>query len=394
VNRIVVVGGGPVGLAFAIRAAQSMSNTEVVVLERAPVPAPLTDRVDESAYDNRVYALSPQSVALLESIGVWSRLRSARVTPVDEMRVSGDADDSGAVLPGMRFSRGAALAHIVEHRELVTALSEAIAETDVVLKFGVTIESMTVNGSRRALVLTDGACIEADLVVAADGRQSSVRKLAEIGTDVKDYESVGIVANFICELPHANIARQWFTPDGVLAYLPMPAQQISIVWSVKRQYAAGLPQRDSTAFLDAVATAGHHSLGRLSLSSAIEEIPLKRITADRVVASGLALIGDAAHAIHPLAGQGVNLGFGDVNALVDALAGRGKFSAVGDMAVLRRYARARSEATVAMGEATDYLHTLFLRNDNVSKWVRRSGFSWFDRATLAKRLATEYAARS
>jgi 2-polyprenyl-6-methoxyphenol hydroxylase-like FAD-dependent oxidoreductase len=130
------------------------------------------------------------------------------------------------------------------------------------------------------------------------------------------------------------------------------------------------------------------------LSSAIEEIPLKRITADRVVASGLALIGDAAHAIHPLAGQGVNLGFGDVNALVDALAGRGKFSAVGDMAVLRRYARARSEATVAMGEATDYLHTLFLRNDNVSKWVRRSGFSWFDRATLAKRLATEYAARS
>ena len=393
-NRIVVVGGGPVGLAFALRAAQSMSNTEVVVLERAPVHEALNDRADESAYDNRVYALSPQSVALLESISAWSRLPSARITPVDEMRVCGDADDAGAVLPGMRFSRGAALAHIVEHRELATALSAAIAETDVLLKFGVTIESMTVNGSRRALVLTDGTSIEADLVVAADGRQSSVRKLAEIGTDVKDYESVGIVANFVCEVPHANIARQWFTPDGVLAYLPMPEQQISIVWSVKRHYAAGLPQRDSTAFLDAVATAGHHSLGRLSLSSAIEEIPLKRITADCVVASGLALIGDAAHAIHPLAGQGVNLGFGDVSALVDALAGRGKFSAVGDMAVLRRYARARSEATVAMGEATDYLHTLFLRNDNVSKWVRRSRFSWFDRATLAKRLATEYAARS
>ena len=397
-NRIVVVGGGPVGLAFAICAAQSMSNIEVVILERAPSHTALNDLVDESVYDNRVYALSPQSIALLEKMGVWSRLPGGRITPVDEMRVSSDADisDNSSTtaapdLPSIRFARGAALAHIVEHHQLVAALNQALAETDVVLRFGIAVDSMTVRGSKRLLVLTDGTSIEADFVVAADGRQSSVRKLAEIGTDVKDYESVGIVANFICEIPHANIARQWFTPDGVLAYLPMPEQQISIVWSVTQAFAAALPQRDSTDFADAVATAGHHSLGKLTPSSLVEEIPLKRITAHRVVAPALALIGDAAHAIHPLAGQGVNLGFGDVHSLVDLLASRGKFSAVGDLAVLRRYARARAEATVAMGETTDCLHALFSRNDNVSKWVRRSGFSWFDRSILAKRVATEYA---
>jgi ubiquinone biosynthesis UbiH/UbiF/VisC/COQ6 family hydroxylase len=403
VNRIVVVGGGPVGLAFAISAARSIRNTEIVVLERALSREPANRPIDSSVYDNRVYALSPQSIALLENIGVWSRLPSGRITPIDEMRVSSDVDNTDTtkiapiadvVLPSIRFSRGVALAHIVEHEQLVTALSDAAAETGVLLRFGTTIGSMTVSGSKRVLVLTDGTRLEADLVVAADGRQSAVRKFAEIGVDVKDYDSVGIVANFTCEIPHGNIARQWFTPNGVLAYLPMPEQQVSIVWSVTQAFAAALPRRDSTAFVDAIATAGHHSLGNLWLGSAIEEIPLKRVMADRVVATGLALIGDAAHAIHPLAGQGVNLGFGDVQSLVDALVSRGVFSALGDLALLRGYARSRSEATVAMGEATDYLHALFLRNDNVSKWVRRSGFSWFDRSTLAKRLATEYAVRS
>jgi ubiquinone biosynthesis UbiH/UbiF/VisC/COQ6 family hydroxylase len=403
VNRIVVVGGGPVGLAFAICAAQSMSNTEVVVLERSPGRMALTDLADESVYDNRVYALSPQSIALLEGIDVWSRLPSGRITPIDEMRVASDADNVDAdniataaavVLPSIRFARGAALAHIVEHHQLVVALNRVLAENDVVIKYSTTLDSMTVNGSRRVLALTDGTSLEADLVVAADGRQSAVRKLAGIDAHVKDYASVGIVANFTCEIPHANIARQWFTPDGVLAYLPLPKQQVSIVWSVAQAHAATLPQRDSPDFADAAAKAGHHSLGRLTLSSLVEEIPLKRITAHHTVAPGLALIGDAAHAIHPLAGQGVNLGFADVQSLVDLLASRSEFSAVGDLTVLRRYARARSEAAVAMGEATDFLHALFSRNDNVSKWVRRAGFSWFDRSTWAKRVATEYAARS
>ncbi|MBC7623576.1 MAG: FAD-dependent monooxygenase, partial [Aeromicrobium sp.] len=297
-------------------------------------------------------------------------------------------------LPSIHFSRGMALAHIVEHRRLMSALTDAVVETDVVRKFGVVIDSMANDKNKRDVVLNDGSRIEADLVVAADGRQSSVRQLAGIGAVVKDYRSVGIVANFDCEIPHANIARQWFTSAGVLAYLPLPKQQISIVWSVTEAFASTLPPRDSPAFAEAVASAGHHTLGSLSLKSAIDEIPLKRITADRVVAPGLALIGDAAHAIHPLAGQGVNLGFGDVRRLVDVLVGRSALAGLGDVAVLRRYARAQAETTVAMGEATDRLHTLFSRNDNVSKWVRRSGFSWFDQSSLAKRLATEYAAQS
>jgi ubiquinone biosynthesis UbiH/UbiF/VisC/COQ6 family hydroxylase len=397
-NRVVIVGGGPVGAAFALAAASGLANTEVVLLERGSVP---TMPASDEAFDHRVYAVSPDSILLLEKMRVWQRLKSlqrTRIAPVDQMQVWSDAEQPGQKLPSIAFSHGAALAHIVEHRTLVAALHAELAESAVALRLGVTIAALqrAEGGYDRGyhLKLTDGSTLRADLVIGADGRQSHVRGLADIGVTLKDYDSVGIVANFRCENPHGNIARQWFTPNGVLAYLPLPHQQISIVWSVQNRMADALPQRDSDAFADAVAAAGHHSLGRLTLVSAVDAIPLRRQTANQSVAPNLALIGDAAHAIHPLAGQGVNLGFGDVLSLVDVLQHRSPLSAIGDEVVLRRHARLRAEATVAMGEATDCLQTLFLRNDAVSKWIRRDGFGLFDRAKLLKRLATEYAVRA
>ena len=398
-TRIAVVGGGPVGAAFAIAASRALAGVEIVLIERNAPPAVAHEHGGESQpnFDHRVYALSPQSIALLADIDVWSRMATERLTPIDEMQVSSDAENVNDQLPLIHFSHGTPLAWMVEHRALMIALYAALRESNVIVRGGSTVESMSLSGAKRTLAISgedgDKVPLEVDLVVGADGRQSQVRELAGIDVVSKDYESVGIVANFACEKPHGNVARQWFTQDGVLAYLPLPDGQISIVWSVKSAFAAILPAYADPAFACAVAAAGHHNLGVLTPTSATDAIPLKRLTAGRWVETGLALVGDAAHAIHPLAGQGVNLGFGDVRALVALLGSRSVLTGIGDVAHLRRYARAQAEMTAAMGETTDCLHTLFLRNDIVSKWIRRSGFAWFDRANLVKRFATEYAVR-
>ncbi len=404
--RMAVIGAGPVGCAFALAARRALPGAEIILIERSPAPSsdreglPMqTPPASAESFDRRVYALSPQSIALFDRLGVWQAIAPDRLTPVDEMHVSSDAETVAGTLPQIDFSHGAPLAHIVEHKALMASLYEALVGSGIRTLFGTAVTSMSTLGGRRSLALVDVTQAnvempEFDLVVAADGRQSHIRTLAGIDVTSKDYASVGIVANFACERPHGNIARQWFTPDGVLAYLPLPCNQISIVWSVTRAFAETLPAYDEAAFASAVARAGHLSLGQLRATSAVDAIPLKRITAKQWVLPGLALVGDAAHAIHPLAGQGVNLGFGDVRTLVDVIRNRPSLASVGDLATLRRYARAQAGATAAMGETTDCLHTLFSRNDSVSKWVRRSGFEWFERSGLVKRMVTSYALRS
>ncbi len=390
-SQIVTIGGGPVGAAFAIAAANTLPQVNVTMIERGNVPIA---SIEVDRFDHRVYALSPSSIALLESIGAWQRISPDRLTPVAEMSVWGDAEKIDADLPNIHFSQGAPLAVIVEHRAVVAALYEVLRESRVELLMNVSVDAMAPADRRRQLTLSNGALIKSDLVVAADGRQSRTREMAGIEVALKDYDTVGIIANFHTEQPHRNVARQWFTPDGVLAYLPLPNGQMSIVWSVRNQFAKTLPEWTSAEFAEAVARAGKQSLGHLTLASPVEAVPLKRILANRCIDAGLALVGDAAHAVHPMAGQGANLGFGDVRLLIEALANRGALAGLGDPAVLRRYERSRAEATVAIGEATDCLHTLFSRNDVVSKWVRRDGFGIFDRAKLIKRLATDFAVRA
>jgi len=437
--RIAVIGAGPVGCAFALAARRALPGAQIVLVERSPAassdgterPAPAEsfdhraavsfdhraavsfdhraavsfDHRAAVSFDHRVYALSPRSIALLSELGVWQTIAPDRLTPVDAMQVSSDADTladtTATTLPRIDFSHGAPLAHIVEHKTLMASMYEALLGAGVRTLFGTSVTSMSVaaHGVRRSLTLADSTqaiveMSEFDLVVAADGRQSHIRELAGIAVTSKDYASVGIVANFACEKPHGNIARQWFTPDGVLAYLPLPRNQISVVWSVTRSFAETLPAHDDPAFAIAVARAGHMSLGQLSVTSPVDAIPLKRITAHQCVQPALALVGDAAHAIHPLAGQGVNLGFGDVRMLVEVIDNRPSLASVGDLVTLRRYARGQVGKTAAMGETTDCLHTLFLRNDSVAKWARRSGFEWFERSGLVKRLVTDYAVRS
>jgi 2-polyprenylphenol 6-hydroxylase len=384
-TQIVVVGGGPVGAAFALRAAV-LPRVNVTLIERGAAPAPASH---DSGFDPRVYALSPRSMTLLTSLGVAKHFRAERITAVDAMRVWG-APDGKKERASICFQRGESLAHIIEHSTLLDAIYSALAQSGVQIKTGCSVNAIPVVGMRRTVQLSTGEAIDADLVVGADGRQSQIRELAGIDAMVKDYDSVGVVANFACERPHANVASQWFSKDGVLAYLPLPGKHTSIVWSVSTQFASALPTA-AEDFADLVARQGQLSLGRLQQVSAREQIALKRVCANTWVAPALALIGDAAHAIHPLAGQGANLGFGDVEALGAVLAEKSAFARIGDVALLRRYERQRMEPTTAMLETTDHLQGLFSRDDRMAKWAASNGFNWFDRSGWIKQLAIEYA---
>ncbi|MBL8524200.1 MAG: FAD-dependent monooxygenase [Betaproteobacteria bacterium] len=385
--RIVIVGGGPVGLSFAI-AASRLPGIEVCVIERAAsgqgaLPQP---------FDHRVYALSPASMGFLDEIGA-SPAR-ARTAPVRAMQVWGDGEGSE-----LDFKHGQPLATIVEHAAVMHALETRLTQDgNVEIRRGAAPVSMTTNDAAtnvnaRAISLADGSILKADLLIAADGNRSQIREWADIPVRSKDYDSDGVVANFRCERSHGDVARQWFKSDSVLAYLPLPGKHISIVWSVTRDAAkelTGLPEAELCA---RVAEAGNQELGGLSLVSPVARFPLARITAENWAQPGLALMGDAAHAVHPLAGQGVNLGFADARKMCEVLHDRSKFSRIGDLAVLRTYERARREAAMAVGQVTDRMRSLYLSESSSARWLRNDGMRMINRLPAAKSVLVDYATR-
>ncbi len=388
-SKIVVVGAGPVGLAFALGAAK-LRNTEITLIERQTLAlASLTEH-----FDTRVYALSPGSKRFLESIGVWQKIAIERITDVNAIQVWGD---DLARENQIRFEENMAVAHIVEHTALMNALIDSLqTRGNIRAVTNTSVSAISDVQTRRQLTLSDGTEMIADLIVGADGARSAVRDLAGMTAKKFDYESDGIVANFHTDKPHGNVARQWFLGESaggksVLAYLPLPNQQISIVWSVAKKPADELLALNAEAFAGAVAEAGQHSLGALTPMSKVARISLQKLTAHDWVQPGLALIGDAAHAIHPMAGQGANLGFADARALLNALQNRSAMSAMGDMRVLRGYERARREDAASMGAATHGLRALYLNDAAIAKRVRNHALNVLNRIPLAKALIMNHA---
>lgn len=365
--QVVVVGGGLVGAATAL--ALGRHGLRVALIERQTPATP------DAAWDTRIYAIGPASQRFLERFGAWQRVDPTRVQPIFRMDVTGDRQ--GAVRLDAYESGVAHLAAIVESGRLQDALWQAIrADGNVALHCPATIEALERGEDSTRITLAGGTVLDAELVVGADGAGSRIREWAGLGAIVKPYERSGVVANFACERRHHGTAFQWFSGDDVLAWLPLPGNRISIVWSTGTSSSAELLALAAPALAEKVRAAGHDRLGALSLVTPAAAFPLRLIRVESAAAPGVALVGDAAHGVHPLAGQGVNLGFGDAEALVDVLAGHRRVNC-GDPRLLHRYARARAEPVARMQAVTHGLHYLF--DEPRAAWLRNAGMNFVDR---------------
>ena len=361
--QVVIVGAGLVGAAAALTLGRQ--GLRVALVERQ-----LPHAIDET-WDTRIYAISPASQRFLERLGAWQRMDAQRIQPVFRMDVAGDR--SGAIRLDAYEAGVSHLAAIVESGRLQHALWQALqADGNVALHCPAAIESIEWGEPHAQLKLADGSALEAELIVGADGAPSRIREWAGLASTLTPYGQSGVVANFECERPHRGTAFQWFFDSDILAWLPLSGNRLSMVWSTRGEHADELIALDAAALAEKVQAAGHGRLGALRLLTPAAAFPLRLIRVDSVVAPGVALIGDAAHGVHPLAGQGVNLGFGDAEALVEVLA-QHRRSRCGDVRVLQTYARLRAEPVRRMQALTHGLHHLFA--DDRAGWLRNAGMT-------------------
>jgi ubiquinone biosynthesis UbiH/UbiF/VisC/COQ6 family hydroxylase len=383
---VVVAGAGLVGMALA--AALARDGMRVALLDRQQ---PLAS-ADPDTWDPRVYAISPGSAAFLQRVGAWQALPCDRIAAIEAMRITGD---TGATLDFSAYELGErALAWIVEERALREALLPAIHMANIDFITGATFASLAWSATEGTLTLADERALSGRLVVGADGLNSWVRRAAGIVAEPKSYGQQGIVANFECEVAHHGLARQWFRADsGVLAWLPLPGRRISIVWSSPDAQAAELLALPAEAFTARVIEAGERVLGALRMITAPAAFPLQSLRLPTSIAHRMALVGDAAHGVHPLAGQGVNLGFGDAQTLSNVLADRGPVGDAGAPILLERFARRRAGPVLAMHTVTDGLVRMFGPRTPWLKTLRNAGLFAVDRLPMIKRALAQPALR-
>lgn len=384
---VIVVGGGLVGASLAL--ALRDSGLKLALVEARP-PAPLPD---DGSWDSRVYAISPANAAFLARLGVWDGLDPARIAPVHAMRIWGD--DGQARLDFNAYEIGASeLAFIAESRLLQDGMWRQLERQENMQILSSACTGLEWQEDAAVLSLADGRACRATLVVGADGRDSWVREQAGIATAPRSYHQKGVVANFNTALPHGNIARQWFRPDGILAYLPLPGDggnRVSIVWSTWDEQADELVALPPRELCERVAEAGHQALGGLELITPAAGFSLRLLNIGSLVRPRLALVGDAAHNVHPLAGQGVNLGFADAQELAKVLTARGAQRDCGDYALLRRYDRARQEDILAMQLVTEGLQKLFNNTNPLLRLARNAGLSATQKLSPLKNLLARHA---
>jgi 2-polyprenylphenol 6-hydroxylase len=389
VHDVLIVGAGLPGLALAL--ALRGSGFSVALVDRHQ---PALDAAQP--WDARIYAISPGNAHFLHGIGVWSRMDRERLTPIETMRVFGDG--AGAQLDFSAFDSGeCALAWIVEQRELMAATLAVWADVDQPETIYADSPPLALLRERdsSSVKLEDGTLLSARLVIGADGLRSWTRGQAGMGGDLRAYGQTAVVANFTTELAHHGRAWQWFLTDGgVLAWLPLPGRRMSIVWSAPDAKAQELLALTDREFAKAVAAEGSSVLGGLELLTARgASFPLTFMRLASPVAARLALIGDAAHGIHPLAGQGLNLGYGDVKVLAGILRERGAISDPGSNLLLGRYARTRALPTLAMQAMTDGLWRLFNTKHALPGGIRNRGMAVLNRLPIVKSILMQPAMR-
>jgi ubiquinone biosynthesis UbiH/UbiF/VisC/COQ6 family hydroxylase len=388
---VAIAGGGLIGAALARALAADGAGARIALVSREPAPA----RPPESGFDARVYALSPGNAAFLARLGAWRAIAEQHLTPVHRMLVHGDDGASRIEFDAYR-SGAAELAWIAEDRRVQEALWRTLeGQPGLSLYSAAPVRDLRLGERRATLLLEDGRELGAQLVVGADGAHSLVRERAGIASAARAYGQTAVVANFACERPHHNTAFQWFqgrTREGaILALLPLPGDHVSIVWSTAAAHAEQLLALDAQALAREVAAASGHALGEMRLVTPPRGFALQRLTAARLVAPRVALAGDSAHVVHPLAGQGANLGLQDAHALAAVLVAREPGRDAGDLPLLRRYERARAEAILAMRATVHGLHRLFDAPGPVAAKLRNSGLKLADRVPVLKNLLMRHA---
>ncbi|VVQ00310.1 2-octaprenylphenol hydroxylase [Pseudomonas fluorescens] len=383
---VLIVGAGMVGSALAL--ALHHSGLEILLLDGGPMTVKPHD--PEAPFEPRVSALSSASQRILERLGAWQGISQRRVSPYSDMRVW-DGSGTGQIHFSAASVHARVLGHIVENRVIQDSLLERLHDSDVGLLANARLEQMRRSGDEWLLTLADGRRLRAPLVIAADGAQSAVRRLTGCQTREWDYLHNAIVTSVRCSEPHQATAWQRFTDHGPLAFLPLLREGrqdwCSIVWSTTPEQAEKAMAMDDQGFCQALERAFEGRLGTVLQADPRVCVPLRQRHAKRYVAEGLALIGDAAHTIHPLAGQGVNLGFLDAAVLAEELqhaCDRGERLA--DERVLSRYERRRMPHNLALMAAMESFERLFQADPLPLRWLRNSGLKLVERMPEAKAL--------
>jgi len=380
----VIIGAGIAGTTLAgVLARQGFT----VALVDRDLPPPYPD-----SYALRVSAISPGSTRVLDFAGAWPLVAARRVSAYRRM-VVWDAGSTGSISFDAQDVAAACLGHIVENDLIVAALHSVVAHQDNVrCHLGAEITALHTSEDFAAVQLADGQRLRGHLLVGADGAQSWVRRELGIGDHTLDYEQRAIVAQVRTELPHAETAWQRFLGTGPLAFLPLADGDCSIVWSCDRPLDKELLQLSDTDFAHRLTGAFEGRLGEVLSTGPRAAFPLSRIHADGYVALRSVLIGDAAHRVHPLAGQGANLGIMDAATLAQVIGeARSAGGDIGSARVLRRYERWRKSETVLMMRVLDGLRQLFGSTSAAAQRLRGIGLDATDRFTAAKNLITRRA---
>lgn len=363
---VLVRGAGVVGQSLALALARQGLKVALVGASSAPTRP-----------DVRAYALNAASRALLQTLKVWDTLPPTSVTPVLEMQVRGDARSAGLTFSAWQQTVEA-LAWIVDVPALEQALQMAVRYA----------QHITVVGELNSPV-------QAPLVALCEGKASSSREQLGVHVERFSYGQRAIAARLLADLPHNGVAHQWFAGSEVLALLPLDAPRaghtVALVWSLPEQRAAHLLALPELEFEAALTQASHGTLGNLKLVSPCQAWPLFRSQAQTWSGQGWVLVGDAAHGIHPLAGQGLNLGLADVACLAQVLDERETWRSLGDAKLLRRYDRARALPTWAMDQGVDGLWQLFAADHPVPREARNLGLSALEKLPVLKRWLTSHA---
>ncbi len=380
---VMVVGGGLVGMSCALALNQLGFAVALVESKATHIQEP------QDVWDSRIYAITPANVQWLSELGVWQHIDTQRVCDIERMCIFGDAGHSELVFDASEANVDC-LGVIAESSQIERALLQAIEHTKIQLLTGVSPKRLSFAENQAWLDCNEEE-ISADLLVAADGAKSWLRSEAGIAIVEDDYQQMGVVANFGLEQSHQHTAYQWFSQRGVLAWLPLAGNRMSMVWSTDSETASLLQSMPVDALCAEVAQQGDWILGKLNLINAPQAFPLREQTAQRLVLPNFALVGDAAHTIHPLAGQGVNLGFRDVQCLIETLTGKRQQQSCGDIMLLRRYERARKTDMMAMKSVTRGLAELFSFEHPAAQKLRNWGLSLTNQQTFLKKSLMQHA---